>query len=562
MDTPTTETTALPEKPNRDFIREIVDEDLRSGKHKQVVVRFPPEPNGYLHIGHAKSICLNFGIGQEFGGRCHLRFDDTNPAKEEMEYVNSIQADVKWLGFDWGENLFYASDYFEQMYAYAEELITKGLAYVESLSPEEVRAHRGTPTQAGKNSPYRDRSVEENLTLFRGMRAGEFPDGAHILRAKIDMASPNLTMRDPALYRIKRAHHVRTGDTWCIYPMYDYAHPISDALEGITHSICTLEFEHHRPLYDWVLDNVSIDCHPRQIEFARLNMTYIMMSKRYLLDLVNRGVVSGWDDPRMPTIAGMRRRGYTPASIRNFATAIGVTKAQGIVEYPQLEYYVREDLNKVAPRMMVVLRPLKVTIENYPEGQVEWFEAENNPEDSSAGTRKVPFSRVLYIEQDDYKEDAPKKWFRLAPGAEVRLKHAYYIKAKEAIKDADGNVVELICTYDPESRGGGTPDGRVIKGTLQWVSAEHAVDATVRQYESLFNVPIPTGDDSELNPNSLEVLEGCKAELNLKAATPGDRFQFLRMGYFTMDPDSTPDQLVFNRTATLKDTWAKMEKKQ
>jgi glutaminyl-tRNA synthetase len=562
VDTPTTETTALPEKPNRDFIREIVDEDLRTGKHKEVVVRFPPEPNGYLHIGHAKSICLNFGIGQEFGGRCHLRFDDTNPAKEEMEYVNSIQADVKWLGFDWGENLFYASDYFEKMYEYAEELITKGLAYVESLSPEEVRQYRGTPTQAGKNSPYRDRSVEENLKLFRGMRAGEFPDGAHILRAKIDMASPNLTMRDPALYRIKRAHHVRTGNDWCIYPMYDYAHPISDALEGITHSICTLEFEHHRPLYDWVLDNISIDCHPRQIEFARLNMTYIMMSKRYLLDLVNRGVVSGWDDPRMPTIAGMRRRGYTPASIRNFATAIGVTKAQGIVEYPQLEYYVREDLNKVAPRMMVVLKPLKVTIENYPEGQVEWFEAENNPEDATAGTRQVPFSRVLYIEADDYKEDAPKKWFRLAPGAEVRLKHAYYIKAKEAVKDADGNVVELICTYDPESRGGGTPDGRVVKGTLQWVSAEHAVDATVRQYESLFNVPIPTGDDSELNPNSLEVLESCKAELNLKEARPGDRFQFLRMGYFTMDPDSTGDQLVFNRTATLKDTWAKMEKKQ
>lgn len=560
MDTPATDTTP-PEKANRDFIREIVDHDLATGKHQTIVTRFPPEPNGYLHIGHAKSICLNFGIAEEFGGRCHLRFDDTNPEKEAQEYVDAIMKDVRWLGFDWGDNLFYASDYYEKFYEYALELIGKGLAYVDSLSPDEMREYRGTPTQAGKNSPYRDRSVEENLDLFKRMRAGEFADGAHVLRAKIDMASPNLVMRDPTLYRIRRAHHQRTGDQWCIYPMYDYAHPISDALEGITHSICTLEFEHHRPLYDWVLDHISIPCHPRQIEFARLGLNYTMMSKRYLLALVNRGVVSGWDDPRMPTISGMRRRGYTAASIRNFASAVGVTKANSMAEYQQLEYYVREDLNQSAPRVMAVLRPLKVVIENYPEGQVEWFEAENNPEDPTAGTRQVPFSRVIYVEQDDYKEEAPKKWFRLAPGKEVRLKHAYYITAKEAIKDADGNVVELRCTYDPESKGGGTPDGRVVKGTLQWVSAEHAISTEVRLYESLFSVPVPTGDDSELNPNSLEVLTESKAEPSLKDAKPGDRFQFLRMGYFCMDPDSTGDKLVFNRAVTLKDSWAKLEKK-
>lgn len=561
MDTPATDTTP-PEKANRDFIREIVDHDLATGKHQTIVTRFPPEPNGYLHIGHAKSICLNFGIAEEFGGRCHLRFDDTNPEKEAQEYVDAIMKDVRWLGFDWGDNLFYASDYYERFYEYALELIGKGLAYVDSLSPDEMREYRGTPTQAGKNSPYRDRSVEENLDLFKRMRAGEFADGAHVLRAKIDMASPNLVMRDPTLYRIRRAHHQRTGDQWCIYPMYDYAHPISDALEGITHSICTLEFEHHRPLYDWVLDHITIPCHPRQIEFARLGLNYTMMSKRYLLALVNRGVVSGWDDPRMPTISGMRRRGYTAASIRNFASAVGVTKANSMAEYQQLEYYVREDLNQSAPRVMAVLRPLKVVIENYPEGQVEWFEAENNPEDPSAGTRQVPFSRVLYIEQDDYKEEAPKKWFRLAPGKEVRLKHAYYITAKEAIKDEHGNVVELRCTYDPESKGGGTPDGRVVKGTLQWVSAEHAISTEVRLYESLFSVPVPTGDDSELNPNSLEVLTESKAEPSLKDAKPGDRFQFLRMGYFCMDPDSNGDRLVFNRAVTLKDSWAKLEKKQ
>ncbi|HEY9721279.1 MAG TPA: glutamine--tRNA ligase/YqeY domain fusion protein [Oscillatoriaceae cyanobacterium] len=555
------ETPAVETKASKDFIREIVEEDLRSGKHKEIVVRFPPEPNGYLHIGHAKSICLNFGIAQEYHGRCHLRFDDTNPAKEEQEYVDSIQHDVKWLGFEWGDHLFYASDYYEQCYDYAVELIKKGLAYVDSLSADEMREHRGTPTSAGKNSPYRDRPVEENLDLFARMRAGEFKDGAHVLRAKIDMASPNLNLRDPALYRIKHAHHQRTGDKWCIYPMYDYAHPISDALEGITHSICTLEFEAHRPLYDWVIEHTSVPSKPRQIEFARLALTQIMMSKRYLLDLVKRGVVSGWDDPRMPTISGMRRRGYTPRAIRNFATAIGVSKANSMAEYQQLEYYVREDLNQIAERRMAVLHPLKLVIENYPEGQVEHFTAENNPENPDAGTRQVPFSRELYIEQDDFREEAPKKYFRLAPGMEVRLKHAYYVTAKEVVKDAEGNIVEVRCTYDPESRGGGTKDGRVVKGTLHWVSAAHAVPVEVREYESLFTVPVPTGDDSELNPNSLTTYTA-QAEPALREAKPGDRFQFLRRGYFTADTDTKAEYPVFNRTATLKDTWAKLEKKQ
>jgi glutaminyl-tRNA synthetase len=562
METPAAEETNTTDPTRRDFIREIVHQDLESGKHKTAVTRFPPEPNGYLHIGHAKSICLNFGIAQDFGGVCHLRFDDTNPAKEDIEYVDSIQADVKWLGFDWGPHLYYASDYFEKLYDYAIELINKGLAYVESLSADEVREYRGTPTQAGRNSPYRDRSVAENLDLFKRMRAGEFPDGAHILRAKIDMSSPNITMRDPALYRIKRAHHVRTGDTWCIYPMYDYTHPISDALEGITHSICTLEFENNRPLYDWVLDNITIDCHPRQYEFARLALTNTMMSKRKLLALVTSKTVSGWDDPRMPTLAGMRRRGFSPKAIRDFCQNIGVTKANGIVDFSMLEYYIRQDLNQQAPRVMVVLRPLKVVIETYPEGQVEWIDAENNPEDASAGTRKVPFTRTIYIEQDDFREEPPKKFFRLAPGTEVRLKHAYYIRVKDIIKDAEGNVIELRCTHDPESQGGGTPDGRVIKGTLQWVSAEHAVPTEVRIYDQLFTATVPSGDLEEVNPASLEVLTDAQAEPSLKEAKVGERFQFLRMGYFCMDPDSKGDRLVFNRTATLKDTWAKLEKRE
>jgi glutaminyl-tRNA synthetase len=545
----------------KDFIREIIDQDLASGKHRDVVVRFPPEPNGYLHIGHAKSICLNFGLALAYGGRCHLRFDDTNPAKEEQEFVDSIQQDVRWLGFDWQDNLFYASDYFSKLYDFAVELIEKGLAYVDSLTPEEMRAHRGTLTEPGKNSPYRDRAVAENLDLFRRMRDGEFPDGAHVLRAKIDMASPNLNMRDPALYRIKRAHHHRTGDDWCLYPMYDYTHPISDALEGITHSICTLEFEDHRPLYDWVLDHITIPCHPQQIEFARLNLTYTVMSKRKLLELVTTGAVKGWDDPRMPTIAGLRRRGYTPQGIRNFCAGIGVTKANGIVEFGLLEHFVREDLNKTALRRMVVTQPLKLVIENYPEGQVEHFEAENNPEDPAAGTRQVPFSRELWIEREDFRDDNPKKWFRLAPGAEVRLKHAYYVTCREVVRDDAGNVVELRCTYDPESRGGGTPDNRVVKGTLHWVSAAHAVPVELRLYDTLFSVPSPTGDlAAELNPDSVQVTQGL-AEPAMAAVEPGERYQFLRMGYYCVDPDTRPGHPVFNRTATLKDAWARMEKR-
>jgi glutaminyl-tRNA synthetase len=545
----------------KDFIREVIDADLASGKHGEVVVRFPPEPNGYLHIGHAKSICLNFGLALAYEGRCHLRFDDTNPAKEEQEFVDSIQADIRWLGFDWHDHLYFASDYFERLYGYAVELIEKGLAYVDSLTPEEMRAHRGTLTEPGKNSPYRDRSVAENLDLFRRMRAGEFPDGAHVLRAKIDMASPNLNLRDPALYRIKRAHHHRTGDAWCIYPMYDYTHPISDALEGITHSICTLEFEDHRPLYDWVLSHITIPCHPQQIEFARLNLTYTVMSKRKLLELVTTRSVSGWDDPRMPTIAGLRRRGYTPQGIRNFCATIGVTKANGVVEYGLLEHFVREDLNKTASRRMVVTQPLKLVIENYPEGQVEHFEAENNPEDPTAGSRQVPFSRELWIEREDFRDDNPKKWFRLAPGAEVRLKHAYYVTCRDVVRDAEGNVVELRCTYDPESRGGGTPDNRVVKGTLHWVSAPHAVPVELRLYDTLFKVPSPTGDlAADLNPDSLQRSEGL-AEPAMADAQPGERYQFLRMGYYCVDPDSQPGRPVFNRTATLKDAWARMEKR-
>ncbi|HEY9764856.1 MAG TPA: glutamine--tRNA ligase/YqeY domain fusion protein, partial [Chroococcales cyanobacterium] len=503
-----------------------------------------------------------FGIAQEYGGRCHLRFDDTNPTKEEVEYVDSIQEDIKWLGFDWGDHLYFASGYFEAIYGYAVELIKKGLAYVDGLTAEEIREHRGTPTEPGKNSPHRDRPVEESLDLFSRMRAGEFPDGAYVLRAKIDMASPNINMRDPVLYRIRRAHHHRTGDQWCIYPMYDFTHPISDAIEGITHSICTLEFEDHRPLYDWTLDNITISCHPRQIEFARLNLTDTVMSKRKLLELVNTRTVNGWDDPRMPTISGMRRRGYTPRALRNFCADIGVAKANSRIEFSMLEHFVREDLNRIAQRVMVVMRPLKVVIENYPEGQVEWFEAENNPENSEEGTRKVPFSREIFIERDDFREDPPKKYFRLAPGSEVRLKHAYYITCKEVVKDEEGNPVEVRCTYDPESRGGGSPDGRRIQGTLHWVSAPHSIPTEVRSYESLFNVPDPTGDlEKEINPNSLEVLSTAMAEPGLKEAKAGDRFQFLRLGYYCLDSDSKGDRLVFNRTATLKDTWAKVEKK-
>lgn len=539
------------------FIQEIINEDRRTGKHEgRVHTRFPPEPNGYLHIGHAKAICLDFGIAAKNGGLCNLRFDDTNPSKEDIEYVESIQADIRWLGFDWGDRLYYASDYYEQMYQYAEELINKGKAYVCDLSPEEIRAYRGTLTEPGKESPYRNRSVAENLDLFRRMRAGEFPDGSRTLRAKIDMASPNINMRDPVIYRILRAKHHRTGDKWCIYPMYDYAHPISDALEGITHSICTLEFEDHRPLYNWVLENISIPHHPQQIEFARLNLTHTLMSKRKLLELVKNKVVSGWDDPRMPTISGIRRRGYTPESIRNFCERIGVAKSNSVVDIALLEHCVREDLNQKADRVMTVLRPLKVIIDNYPEGQVEEFDAEINPEKPELGTRKVPFSKVIYIEQDDFAENPPKGFFRLAPGREIRLKHAYYIKCESVVKDErTGEVIELHCTYDPASRGGWTNDGRKVKGTSHWVSAAHAIDVEVRLYDYLFLEDEPT-TDSPINPESLVVLTGCKAEPSLATAQPGQVFQFLRQGYFCVDPDSTPGKLVFNRTVGLKDSWS------
>jgi len=549
-----------------DFIRTIVTEDMKSGKYQgRVHTRFPPEPNGYLHIGHAKSICLNFGIASEFAGLCNLRFDDTNPSKEEEEYVESIKADVRWLGFDWEDRLYFASDYFEQLYEWAEKLIEKGKAYVCDLTAEETRQYRGTLTEPGKNSPHRDRTVEENLDLFRRMRAGEFPDGTRTLRAKIDMASPNLNLRDPVLYRILRATHHRTGDTWCIYPMYDFTHGQSDSIERITHSICTLEFENHRPLYDWFLDEIDI-YHPRQIEFARLNLTYTVMSKRRFLQLVREHHVRGWDDPRMPTLCGLRRRGYTPESIRMFCERIGVAKFNSTIDMGVLEGCLREDLNRRAPRVMAVLRPLKVVIENYPEGQVEELEAINNPEDESAGTRKVPFSRVLYIEQDDFREDAPKKFFRLAPGREVRLRYAYFITCNDVVKDAAGQIVELRCTYDPETRGGSAPDGRKVKATIHWVSAEHALKSEVRLYDHLFKKPDP--DDFEgggsyldnLNPDSLETLPDAQLEPSLASAEVGDRFQFERLGYFCVDLDSKPGHPVFNRTATLRDTWAKIEK--
>jgi glutaminyl-tRNA synthetase len=546
-----------------DFIRTIVSEDLAAGRNdRRVATRFPPEPNGYLHIGHAKSICLNFGVANEFGGICNLRFDDTNPTKEDVEYVDGIEDDVRWLGFEW-KGLYFASDYFEQLYEYARHLIRGGLAYVDSQSADEIRANRGTLTAPGVDSPYRTRGVDENLDLFARMRAGEFEDGAHVLRAKIDMASPNINMRDPVLYRIRHAHHHRTGDAWRIYPMYDFAHPPSDAIEHITHSLCTLEYEDHRPLYDWVIDNLPVPSKPRQIEFARLNLTYTVMSKRRLLELVTERHVRGWDDPRMPTIAGMRRRGYTPEAIRVFCERIGVAKRENVVDVALLEHAVREDLNKRAPRVMGVLRPLRVIIENYPEGQSESLDVVNNPEDPAAGTRQVPFSRVLYIERDDFREDPPKKFFRLAPGREVRLRCAYFITCTQVIKDeTTGEVVELICRYDPATRGGDAPDGRKVKATLHWVSAAHAVDAEVRLYDRLFNVEQPGADGdyrADLNPASLEVIGDAKVEPSAAAAAAGARFQFERLGYVCVDPESTPGRPVFNRTVTLKDSWARIE---
>jgi len=555
--------TAAPAAPV-DFIRAIVEDDIASGKHHgRVATRFPPEPNGYLHIGHAKSICLNFGVAAERGGTCNLRFDDTNPTKEDVEYVDSIKEDVAWLGFEWSAEL-YASDYFERLYQFAVELIQRGKAYVDSLDADQIRAHRGTLTTPGKNSPYRDRPVEENLDLFARMRAGEFPDGAHVLRAKIDMASPNFNMRDPTLYRIRHAAHHRTGDAWCIYPMYDYAHPLSDALERITHSLCTLEFEDHRPLYDWLVNALFDGDKPQQIEFARLNLTYTVMSKRKLLQLVQQGHVSDWSDPRLPTISGLRRRGYTPESIRDFCVRIGVAKKENVIDMAQLEHSVREDLNRRAPRVMTVLRPLKVVLTNYPEGQVEEHEVTNNPEDESAGTRKVPFSREIYIERDDFMENPPKKFFRLSPGKEVRLRSAYFITCTEVVKDAQGNIVELHATYDPATRGGNAPDGRRVKATLRWVSAAHAVPVEVRLYDRLFTVEdpeaVPEGKTflDNLNPHSLDVLRDARAEPSLAGAAPGTRVQFERLGYFVVDPDSRPDALVFNRTVSLRDTWARL----
>ena len=551
-----------------DFVRQIVADDCKSGKwNNRVHTRFPPEPNGYLHIGHAKSICLNFGIAAEFGGKCNLRFDDTNPCKEEQEYVDSIINDVRWLGWDWQDRLFFGSDYFEQMYQWAVALVKKGKAYVCDLTAEETRRYRGTLTEAGKDSPFRGRSVEENLDLFTRMRAGEFPDGARTLKAKIDMAHPNINMRDPVMYRILHASHHRTGDAWCIYPMYDWAHGLEDSVEGITHSICTLEFENHRPLYDWFIDALEI-YHPQQIEFARLNLTYTVMSKRKLLRLVQEKYVSGWDDPRMPTLGGLRRRGFSPEAIRSFCKIIGVNKFNSTVDVALLEHCVREDLNRTSPRVMAVLRPLKVVLTNYPDGQVEWMDAVNNPEDPAAGTRKVPFSKVLYIEQEDFMEEPPKKFFRLAPGREVRLRYAYFIRCEEVIKDAAGGIVELRCTYDPATRGGDAPDGRKVKATMHWVADEQAVDAEVRLYEHLFTKENPDAAEEgkdfavNLNPKSLEIIIGCKVEPSLKSAQPLNRYQFERMGYFCTDPDSTPEKLVFNRTVTLKDAWAKIQQKQ
>ncbi len=555
--------------PSSNFIRSIIAEDLKINKHNgRVVTRFPPEPNGYLHIGHAKSICLNFGIAAENkGGICNLRFDDTNPSKEEVEYVESIMDNVKWLGFDWADRLFYASDYFKKLYEYAVELIKADKAYVCSLTAEETRQYRGTLTEPGKDSPYRDRSVEENLDLFERMKKGEFEDSAHVLRAKIDMASPNMNMRDPTIYRIKKTSHHRTGDKWCIYPMYDFTHCLSDSIEGITHSLCTLEFEDHRPLYDWFLDELNVDCHPQQIEFARLNLSYSITSKRKLLRLVEEGHVNGWDDPRMPTISGIRRRGYTPESIRNFCERIGVAKKESIVDISLLEYSIREHLNVKAPRALGVLKPLKVIIDNFPEDRTEELDAQNHPQFPEMGSRKIPFSREIYIEDDDFLEDPPKKFFRLSPGREVRLRYAYYITCTHVIKDEQsGEVIEAHCTYDPESRGGSTPDGRKVKGTIHWVSAKHAVDAEVRLYDRLFNKENPDSDGSDftihLNPDSLTILKGCKLEPGLAEALPEQKFQFERLGYFCADPvDSNKMYPVINRIVSLRDSWAKMKKK-
>jgi len=558
---------ATPARPSN-FVRDIVLDDLKTNKYQgRVHTRFPPEPNGYLHIGHAKSICLNFGLAAEFGGKTNLRFDDTNPEKEEQEYVDSIIADARWLGADWGDRMFYASDYFDQLHAWAVQLIKAGKAYVDDLSADEVRKYRGSLTEPGKESPYRNRPVEENLDLFERMRKGEFPDGSRTLRAKIDMASPNLNMRDPVMYRILHASHHRTGDKWCIYPMYDFAHGQSDSLEQITHSVCTLEFEDHRPLYNWFIQQLGI-FPSQQIEFDRLNLTYTLLSKRKLLQLVQDGRVRGWDDPRMPTISGIRRRGYTPEAVRNFCAAIGVSKTNGIIDLAMLEHFVREDLNKRALRAMTVLRPLKVVIDNYPEGRSEELELVNNPEDASAGTRQVPFSRVLYIEQDDFREDPPKKFFRLSPGQEVRLRGGYFITCKSVVKNDAGEIVEVHCTYDPETRSGNAPDNRKVKATIHWVLAEHAIDAEVRIYENLFSKEdpgdVPEGQEftANLNPNSLEIISHAKLEPSLANAKPGDRYQFERLGYFCVDPDSKPGALVFNRTVPLRDTWAKIEKRE
>jgi glutaminyl-tRNA synthetase len=560
---------AAPPIPGKDFIREILDEDKRTGKHGgRVATRFPPEPNGYLHIGHAKSICLNFGVASEYEGKCNLRFDDTNPLKEETEYVDSIQEDVHWLGFDWQDRLFYASDYFGKLYEFGEMLIRSGKAYVCDLSADEVRAYRGTLTEPGRNSPWRDREVAENVDLFRRMRAGEFADGSRTLRAKIDMASPNINLRDPALFRIRKATHHRTGDTWCIYPMYDYAHALSDWIEGITHSLCTLEFEDHRPLYDWCLEALDLPDRPRQIEFARLNLTYTLLSKRKLLHLVTGGHVTGWDDPRMPTLAGLRRRGFTPEALRDFCNRIGLAKRDSVVEVELLEHCLREDLNRRAPRVMAVLDPARVVLTNYPEGVVEELDAVNNPEDATQGTRKVPFSRELLIDRDDFREVPPPKYHRLSPGKEVRLRWGYIIRCDEVVKDpATGVITELRCTYDPETRGGDAPAGRKVKGTIHWVSAAHALDAEVRLYDRLFSSPnpdaAPEGRDflANLSPDSLVVKKGCRVEPSLASAKTGDFFQFERVGYFNVDPDSGPSGLVFNRSVSLRDTWGKIEKK-
>ncbi len=549
------------------FIHDIIDQDLKEGKNNSKVhTRFPPEPNGYLHIGHAKSVCLNFGIAEEYNGLCNLRFDDTNPTKEDVEYVESIKEDVRWLGYDWDDRVFYASDYFEQLYQFAVQLIKAGKAYVDDLSADEIREYRGTLTTPGKESPYRNRSVEENLDLFERMRAGEFPDGAKVLRAKIDMNSGNLNMRDPVIYRIQHTNHHRTGDKWCIYPMYDFAHPLSDAIEGITHSICTCEFEDHRPLYQWVIENVTgLNSKPQQIEFARLNLSHTVMSKRKLRQLVEEGYVNGWDDPRMPTVSGLRRRGYTPAAIRDFCERIGVAKAVSMVDIALLEHCIRNDLNFKVPRVMAVLRPLKIVIENYPEDKVEWLDAEYNQDNPELGSRKLPFSRVIYIEKSDFMENPPKKFFRLAPGREVRLKHAYIIKCEEVIKDEKtGEIIELRCTYDPATRSGMDTSGKKVKGTLHWVSAAHAVSAEVRLYDHLFTKANPEEDGDfkqNINPNSLEVLSACLVEPGLADAKPADRYQFLRQGYFSVDPDTANGTLVFNRIVSLKDSWAKMQKK-